>query len=143
MYFKKTFFNIVSYVALVVTAVLAQEEGPGFVFKCSTPGQVALTYNSFSEPADSTLTFPIAPKLLENLAAAKVPATFFVLGENINKPGGKEVLKAVFNAGHQVALFSNTHKDMNEISPEDIRNEFELNIKAVFDTIGVFPTMAR
>ena len=133
--YSSTIFNIVSLVALAVTGVLAQDEGPGFITKCASPGQVALTFDDGPSP--------FTPKLLGYLAASKVPATFFVLGVSINAEGGKEILKAAFDAGHQIALHSNTHADMNTLPPAKIRDEYEINLKAVIDTIGVRPLMAR
>ncbi|RIA90258.1 Carbohydrate Esterase Family 4 protein [Glomus cerebriforme] len=131
-----TLFNIISLAALaVVGGAYAQDDGPGFITKCKTPGQVALTFDD--GPSEFT------PKLLGYLAAAKVPATFFVLGVSINQDGGKEALKAAFDAGHQIALHSNTHADMNKLSPEGVKSEYTINLKAVQDTIGVSPAMAR
>jgi peptidoglycan/xylan/chitin deacetylase (PgdA/CDA1 family) len=125
----------VTLVALAAVGVLAQDEGPGFVTKCASPGQVALTFDDGPSP--------FTPKLLEYLAAAKVTATFFVLGKSINEANGKATLKATFDAGHQIALHSNTHADMNTLSPDGVQDEFTLNIKAVFDAIGVEPLIAR
>src|SRR4051794_8134709 len=104
------FFNVGSLVALAVVSISAQDEGPGFITKCATPGQVALTFDDGPSP--------FTPKLLGYLAAAKVPATFFVLGISVNEAGGKETLRATYDAGHQIALHSNTHADMNTLSPE-------------------------
>src|SRR4051812_47573499 len=136
MYLSKTLFNIISLAAaLAVVSVSAQDDGPGFVTKCTTPGLVALTFDDGPSP--------FTPKLLGYLAAAKVPATFFVLGTSINDGNGKEALKAAFDAGHQIALHSNTHADMNTLPPKGVRDEFEIDLKAVQDTIGVSPSMAR
>src|SRR5436190_921632 len=121
--------------ALVATVVSAQDDVTVFVFKCTTPGQVALTFDDGPSP--------FTAKLLGYLATAKVPATFFVLGKAVNEQGGKEALKAAFDAGHQIALHSNTHADMNTLTPAAIRDEYEINLKAVIDTIGVRPLMAR
>jgi peptidoglycan/xylan/chitin deacetylase (PgdA/CDA1 family) len=133
MHLSKTFFNIISLAALAVVSVSAQDDGPGFITKCTTPGQVALTFDDGPSP--------FTPKLLEYLAAAKVPATFFVLGVSTQEFGKN--LKAAFDAGHQIALHSNTHADMNTLPPAKIREEYETNLKLVQDTIGVSPAMAR
>src|SRR5256885_8912443 len=135
MYLSKTLFNIISLTALAVVSVSAQDDGPGFITKCTTPGQVALTFDDGPSP--------FTPKLLDYLAAAKIPATFFVLGISVNEVGGKETLKATYDAGHQIALHSNTHADMNALSPKAIRDEYEINLKAVVDTLGETPKMAR
>jgi peptidoglycan/xylan/chitin deacetylase (PgdA/CDA1 family) len=132
----KLFLNVILLATLtVVVDVSAQDQGPGFIKTCTTPGQVALTFD------DGPSSF--TPKLLGYLKTAKVPATFFVLGKSINGKGGKEALKATYDAGHQIALHSNTHADMNTLTPAKIKDEYEINIKFVRDTIGVQPLIAR
>jgi len=129
-----TFFNLISLAALVVVGgVSAQDPGANFIFKCTTPGQVALTFDDGPSP--------FTPELLGYLDAAKVPATFFVLG--IATDQYPKTLKATFDAGHQIALHSNTHANMNLKTPAEVRDEYALNIKAVKNAIGVSPTMAR
>src|SRR5438046_2432964 len=93
-----TVFNIALLVALAidVVGVSAQDQGPGFVTRCAKPGQVALTFDDGPSP--------FTPKLLDYLKAANIHATFFVLGVSINEEGGKETLKAAYDAGHQIAL---------------------------------------
>lgn len=136
MYSPKTLFNIISFVALtVVGGVSAQDSGAGYVFNCTTPGQVALTFDDGPSP--------FTPKLLGFLAAANIHATFFVLGVSINDGDGKKTLKSAFDAGHQIALHSNTHADMNTLTPAKIKDEYEINLKAVQDTLGVSPKFAR
>ncbi|CAI2166592.1 10297_t:CDS:2 [Funneliformis geosporum] len=129
------FKSIILSVALAIACVSAQDNGAGFFFKCDTPGDVALTFDD--GPSDFT------PELLTTLKTAQIPATFFVLGKSINEGQGKAALKATFDAGHQIALHSNTHADMNTLTAKAIQSEYELNIKAVEDTIGVRPKMAR
>jgi peptidoglycan/xylan/chitin deacetylase (PgdA/CDA1 family) len=129
-----TLFNLISLVALaVVGGVSAQDEGKGYVFKCLTPGQVALTFDDGPSP--------FTPKLLGYLATAKVPATFFVLGNAATEY--PKALKAAFDAGHQIALHSNTHADMNAQTPDGVLSEYSINLKAVQTVIGVAPAMAR
>jgi len=71
----------------------AQDNGNGFVFKCKTPGQVALTFDDGPSAANT-------PKLLKTLEEKKVPATFFVLAIKINEGNNKEILKQTFDKGH-------------------------------------------
>ncbi|PKK70399.1 glycoside hydrolase/deacetylase [Rhizophagus irregularis] len=134
MHLSFTFFNLISVATLAVLGgVSAQDDGAAFVFKCKNPGQVALTFDDGPSP--------FTAKLLDHLAAAKVPATFFVLGKAVNE--FPDALKATYNAGHQIALHSNTHADMNALTPAKVLDEYTLNLKAVKDTIGISPNMAR
>lgn len=78
--------------------------------------QIALTFDDGPHP---TLT----PRILEILAKYNVPATFFMVGQNVlNYPNAA---RAVIGAGHEVGnhTFSHPH----------IAN---LNEKAIFDEIG-------
>jgi len=133
MYFPKSFFNIISLAALLVAGVSAQDDGPGFVTKCVTPGQVALTFDDGPSP--------FTPKLLGYLKAGGAPATFFTLAGSIAENG--KFMKQAFDEGHQIALHSNTHADMNTLTAAKIKEEYTVNIKAVFDTIGKTPNYAR
>ncbi|CAG8712276.1 7062_t:CDS:2, partial [Rhizophagus irregularis] len=134
MHLSFTFFNLISVATLAVLGgVSAQDEGPNYVFKCKTPGEVALTFDDGPSP--------FTPKLLEHLAAAKIPATFFVLGTAVKE--FPDALKAAYNAGHQIALHSNTHADMNTLAPAKILDEYTINLNAVKTTIGITPKMAR
>src|SRR5207248_386760 len=113
-----TIFNIALLITLAIAAVgvSAQDPGPGFITKCVKPGHVALTFDDGPSPS--------TPKLLDYLKAAKIHATFFVLGKSINAKGGNATLRAVFEAGHQIALHSNTHPDLNTIPPQTIKEEY-------------------
>jgi peptidoglycan/xylan/chitin deacetylase (PgdA/CDA1 family) len=133
--YSSIIFNVILLVALAIVSVSAQDEGPGFITKCAKPGFVALTFDDGPSP--------FTPKLLGYLKKSSIRATFFVLAKHINEKNGKEILKDTYEAGHQIALHSDTHPDMNTISPQEIRKQYETNLKAVFDTIGVHPIMAR
>ena len=135
MQFKSISIIKILLVTLLAIGASAQDNGPGFVTNCKTPGLVALTFDDGPSP--------FTPDLLKTLDQAKIKATFFVLGKSINEENGKGTLKATFDAGHQIALHSNTHADMNTLTAKQIQSEFEINLQAVVSTLGVRPTMAR
>ncbi|CAJ0629295.1 14673_t:CDS:2 [Entrophospora sp. SA101] len=114
----------------------AQDSGDGFVFKCKTPGQVALTFDDGPSAANT-------PKLLKILDNKNIKATFFVLAVNVNEGNNKNILKQTFEKGHQIALHSSTHSDMNKLSPAKVKEEYVKNIEAVKATIGKSPNYAR
>uniref|UniRef100_A0A1D1ZEV8 Putative polysaccharide deacetylase yheN n=1 Tax=Anthurium amnicola TaxID=1678845 RepID=A0A1D1ZEV8_9ARAE len=129
-----TLFNIISLAALVVVGgVSAQDENPTFFTKCATPGQVALTFDD--GPSQFT------PTLLGHLAKENVTATFFVLTVS-NDEFGKN-MKQAFDAGHQIALHSSTHADMNKLAPSAILEEYTKNLASVKSIIGLSPATAR
>ena len=76
--------------------------------------QIALTFDDGPHP---TLT----PKILEILARYNIPATFFMVGQNIlNYP---EAAKAVINAGHEVGNHTFTHPHIASLSEQAIFEE--------------------
>nr|CAG8609791.1 326_t:CDS:2 [Entrophospora candida] len=131
--------QFIKYLLVLSSMVMlssAQDSGDGFVFKCKTPGQVALTFDDGPSAANT-------PKLLKTLDTKNIKATFFVLTVNINEGNNKNILKQTFEKGHQIALHSSTHADMNKLSPAKVKEEYVKNLEAVKATIGKTPNYAR
>ena len=78
--------------------------------------QIALTFDDGPHP---TLT----PRILEILAKYNIPATFFMVGQNVLNYS--EAARAVIDAGHEVGNHTFTHPHIAN-----------LNEKAIFDEIG-------
>lgn len=70
------------------------------------PDMVALT---FDDGPDAEWT----PKILDTLKSEKVPATFFIVGEN--GQDNPELVKRIVNEGHDIGNHSFTHPNMGEI----------------------------
>ena len=70
------------------------------------PGEVALT---FDDGPDADWT----PKILDELKAEKVPATFFIVGENGQENPG--LLRRIVDEGHDIGNHSFTHPNLGEI----------------------------
>ena len=78
--------------------------------------QIALTFDDGPHPA-------LTPRILEILAKYNVPATFFMVGQNVlNYPNAA---RAVIEAGHEVGNHTFTHPHIAN-----------LNEKAIFEEIG-------
>ena len=80
-------------------------------------------------------------ELIDILARYNVKATFFVVGDWVDKY--PESVKALHDAGHEVMNHSNTHAHMSKLSREEIIADVETcsdNIEAV---TGVRPTLIR
>ncbi len=78
--------------------------------------QIALTFDDGPHPA-------LTPRILEILAKYNVPATFFMVGQNVlNYPNAA---RAVIDAGHEVGNHTFTHPHIAN-----------LNEKAIFEEIG-------
>jgi len=78
------------------------------------PGMVALT---FDDGPDPTWT----PRILDELRAARVPATFFIIGENALTQ--RSLLERLVAEGHEVGNHTYTHPNLGRTSPEQTRLE--------------------
>ena len=80
--------------------------------------KLALT---FDDGPDDTWT----PKILDILRDKKVPATFFVIGENANRY--PQILSREFKEGHEIGNHTYTHEPFVEGTPTS-RLQWELNL---------------
>lgn len=76
--------------------------------------QIALTFDDGPHP---TLT----PRILEILAKYNVPATFFMVGQNVLNY--QEAARAVIEAGHEVGNHTFTHPHLANLGEEGIMEE--------------------
>ncbi|ORX77680.1 glycoside hydrolase/deacetylase, partial [Basidiobolus meristosporus CBS 931.73] len=105
------------------------------VLSCEKPGVFALTFDD--GPSQFT------PALLKTLKEKQVTATFFVLGVNVNEPSTSGFLKQAYDDGHQIALHTNTHPHLNNMTDAQIREEMTLVEQAVHNVIKVTPNYMR
>ena len=125
--------------ALALTAVLmaypvsalweSEEAGAEVKSKASSeiPPKVALT---FDDGPSSEYT----PLLLDGLRERNVKASFFVIGSNIEKEGGEEIIRRIYEEGHLIGNHTWHHVDLSHLSTEDAWKELEMTdslIKAV------------
>jgi peptidoglycan/xylan/chitin deacetylase (PgdA/CDA1 family) len=112
------------------------------ISSCSVPGLIALTFDD--GPSEHT------SKLLDILATESIKATFFVIGSTGDADDDQEsknqhlwLVKRMVAEGHQVAQHTWTHKDLDEVSQEQRRQQMLYNEAAIASDIGVFPTYMR
>ncbi|KAI8916385.1 hypothetical protein EDD86DRAFT_198408 [Gorgonomyces haynaldii] len=90
---------------------------------------------------------PNIPPLLELLKSQNIKATFFVNGKNYadleTNEADKTNLKAIYDAGHQVASHTYQHADMATLQDDALWQQIYLNDKAVYSVIGVSPRHFR
>ena len=78
------------------------------------PGLVALTFDDGPDP-------DVTPKILDILKDRRVPATFFVIGENaITQPN---LVNRIIDEGHELGNHSYTHPNLALVSPRGTRLE--------------------
>ena len=79
--------------------------------------------------------------LIDILAEHDVKATFFVVGQWVDKY--PESVKALSDAGHEVMNHSDTHPHMPQLSTEQIISEIETCNEKVRSVTGTAPTLIR
>jgi cellulose synthase/poly-beta-1,6-N-acetylglucosamine synthase-like glycosyltransferase/peptidoglycan/xylan/chitin deacetylase (PgdA/CDA1 family)/spore germination protein YaaH len=98
------------------------------------PGQLALTFDDGPDPRWT-------PRILEILREKKVPATFFVIGENaLAHP---LILKDILAQGSEIGNHSYTHPNMALVSPRGVRIELNTTQRLVEAYTGRAMRMAR
>ncbi|UNI21543.1 hypothetical protein JDV02_007523 [Purpureocillium takamizusanense] len=109
---------------------------------CSSPGQVALTYDDGPESFTSAL--------LDKLDALGVKATFFVSGNNVGKGeidgcgnSWASIVKRAYDAGHQIAHHTWTHQDLEAANSTVRKTEMIYDEMAFRNIFGWFPTYMR
>ena len=80
-------------------------------------------------------------QLIDILEKYQVKATFFVVGEWVDKY--PESVKALHDAGHEVMNHSDTHPHFNSLSTQQICDEVEACNDKIEAVTGVRPTLIR
>ena len=107
-----------------------------------------ITYNSvyvdgpfiaitFDDGPHGTLT----PKLLDLLAARKIKATFYVVGQCVAE--FPDILKRAAREGHEIASHSWSHPNLGKMSDDAVRDQLRKTDDIIKATIGVRPTNMR
>lgn len=99
-----------------------------------TRTDVALTFDDGPDPAST-------PFVLDTLREAGVKATFFVVGERVER--FPELTRRLVNEGHEVGLHCHTHRHAWLRSPWDFVYDLQ-RARATFEgVLGVRPTLFR
>lgn len=94
---------------------------------------IALTFDD--GPSEST------PALLEILGRHRVPATFFMCGQNVRRC--PQIAREVAAAGHEIGNHTDSHPYLNFRSPEFIYGELARAQETIHGTTGCTPTLFR
>ena len=82
------------------------------------------------------------PQVLEKLKKYGIPASFFLIGNNIT-PESAEVSRTAFEYGCEICNHSRSHPSMPELSAEDIRAEIEFTDGKIKEITGNVPRFFR
>ncbi len=88
---------------------------------------IALTFDD--GPRRSTTT-----ALLDGLAQRGVPATFFLIGEQV--PGNEDLLRRMEAEGHQIGIHSYTHAKLTDLNNADFAAEVERTRTVLKNAVG-------
>jgi peptidoglycan/xylan/chitin deacetylase (PgdA/CDA1 family) len=95
---------------------------------------VALTFDDGPHPEGT-------PAVLELLARAGARATFFVIGEQVDRR--RELAAEIVAGGHTIALHGYRHRVQLRLTPAEIQNDLQQGIEAVARATGVRPRYHR
>jgi peptidoglycan/xylan/chitin deacetylase (PgdA/CDA1 family) len=96
--------------------------------------EVALTFDDGPHPTKTAL-------ILDLLRENGVPATFFVLGEKVDR--NPELVRRMLIEGHEVANHTYTHANLKKLGSSGVTNELKKTQKAIFEASGFTPTLFR
>jgi peptidoglycan/xylan/chitin deacetylase (PgdA/CDA1 family) len=95
--------------------------------RSARPGTVALTFDDGPHPEGT-------PAVLEILAAAGVRATFFLVGEQVQRTGS--LAAEIAAAGHAIALHGHRHRNLLRLTPGAVARDLDAGAETVSGATG-------
>jgi polysaccharide deacetylase family sporulation protein PdaB len=128
--------GITAGIFLTLSAVLPENDVFGRVFSNTETTQkvVALTFDDGPYP-------PYTEQVLDVLKEYHVPATFFVVGQNVEKY--PELVKRIADEGHQIGNHTYHHIDLLKANRKVIAEEIDNTSKAILSAAGISPHLMR
>ncbi len=81
------------------------------------------------------------PAVLELLAAADVRATFFLVGEQVQR--NPALAREIAAAGHAIGLHCQRHRNLLRLAPWQVRDDIDRAEAAIGEATGVVPALYR
>ncbi|SFL63328.1 polysaccharide deacetylase family protein [Pelosinus propionicus] len=128
--------GITAGIFLTLSAVLPENDVFGRVFSNTKTTQkvVALTFDDGPYP-------PYTEQVLDVLKEYNVPATFFVVGKNVEKY--PELVKRIADEGHQLGNHTYHHIDLLKANRKVIAEEIDNTNQAILAAAGIKPRLMR
>lgn len=96
--------------------------------------KVALTFDDGPHPE-------YTPKMLAALKEKNVKATFFLLGEEVEKH--PEIVKQIHEEGHVIGNHSYKHEQLSKLTMEQACEQVDRTNRLIYDITGVYPSYLR
>jgi peptidoglycan/xylan/chitin deacetylase (PgdA/CDA1 family) len=81
------------------------------------------------------------PAVLAVLAEAGAPATFFLVGEQVER--NPALPREIVAAGHRIGLHCHRHRNLLRLTPSQVREDVDRAQTAIEDATGVSPLLYR
>jgi peptidoglycan/xylan/chitin deacetylase (PgdA/CDA1 family) len=95
---------------------------------------VAITFDDGPHPEGT-------PAILEVLAAHHARATFFVIGEQVERR--PHLASRILDEGHAIALHGHRHRLQLRLTQRELADDFDRGLAAIADATGTAPTHHR
>ena len=99
-----------------------------------TPPGVAITFDDGPHPEGT-------PRILQILAQHGARATFFVVGERVERR--PQLAREILAAGHSLQLHGHRHRLQLRVSPASLADDYERGVDAIHAATGTTPTRHR
>ena len=83
------------------------------------------------------------PILLDGLKERKVRATFFLIGENVEKDENEQIVKRMYEEGHLIGNHTYTHCNLSKLETGEAKKELEQTDTVIEKITGKQPVFAR
>lgn len=126
---------VLAYWFPALTAASAHLRSPlGIRDSVARSDGVALTFDDGPHPQGT-------PAVLEALAAAGARATFFLVGEQVERRPG--LAAEIAAAGHEVALHCHRHRNLLRLGPRQVSDDLLRALAAIGEATGQTPRLYR
>lgn len=95
---------------------------------------VAMTFDDGPHPQNT-------PRLLDILRARNIKATFYVIGQNVDRHPG--IVRRIVAEGHEIGNHTYTHRKLTSLSNSEVENEMKKTEDAIIRAAGVKPRTMR
>lgn len=100
----------------------------------TTAPYVAMTFDDGPHPQNT-------PRLLDILRARNIKATFYVIGQNVDRYPA--IVRRIVSEGHEIGNHTYTHRKLTSLGESEVRSEMKKTQDAIVRAAGVKPRTMR